>query len=102
MTSVYLALMTQRRNHGKGQWLQNTGENMQYLIAMSPGKLGSSFLEVFERVVDQKQSYLLSQQFFPGVSLRQVRHVQRKASQLSGTYLPDDFSCDAWRWTCLT
>ena len=31
-----------------------------------------------------------------------VRHVPRQASQISGTYLPDDFSCDAWRGTCLT
>jgi len=31
-----------------------------------------------------------------------VRHVPRQASQLSGTYLPDDFSCDAWRGTYLT
>jgi hypothetical protein len=36
------------------------------------------------------------------VSPRPVRHVQRQASQLSDTYLPDDFSCDAWRWICLT
>jgi hypothetical protein len=67
MTSVYLALMTQRKNHGKGQWLHNTGENMQCLIAMSLEKLVSSFLEVFERVGNRKQSYLLSQQFFSGV-----------------------------------
>ena len=31
-----------------------------------------------------------------------VRHCPRQASQLSGTYPPDDFSCDAWRGQCLT
>jgi len=36
------------------------------------------------------------------LSLPPVRHVQRQASLLSGTYLPDDFSSYAWRWTCLT
>ena len=36
------------------------------------------------------------------VSPRPVRHGPRQASQLSGTYLPDDFSCDAWRGPCLT
>jgi hypothetical protein len=29
-----------------------------------------------------------------------MSHAQE--SQLSCTYLPDDFSCDAWRGTCLT
>jgi hypothetical protein len=29
------------------------------------------------------------------VSLRPVRQCPRQASTLSGTYLPDDFSCDA-------
>ena len=36
------------------------------------------------------------------LSLRPVRHVHHQTSQLSGTYLSDDFSCDSWRWTCLT
>jgi len=36
------------------------------------------------------------------LSLRLVRHVPRQASQLSGMCLPNDFSCDAWRGTCLT
>jgi hypothetical protein len=39
---------------------------------------------------------------FTGVSLRPVRHAQHQVLQLSGTYLLDDFRCDAWRWTCLT
>ena len=36
------------------------------------------------------------------LSLRPVRHCPRRASRLSGTYLPDDFSYDAWRGQCLT
>jgi hypothetical protein len=36
------------------------------------------------------------------LSLRPVRHGPRQASQLSGTYLPDDFGCDAWRRPRLT
>jgi hypothetical protein len=36
------------------------------------------------------------------LSPRPVRHGPRQASQLSGTYLPDDFSSDAWRGPCLT
>jgi hypothetical protein len=39
---------------------------------------------------------------FEGVSPRLLRHVPRPASQLSYTYLPDDFCCDAWRGTCLS
>ena len=37
-----------------------------------------------------------------GLSHRLVRHGPRHASQLSGTYLPDDFSYDAWRGPFLT
>jgi hypothetical protein len=38
----------------------------------------------------------------PVLSPRPLRHVPRQASQLSGMYLPDDFSYDAWRGTCLS
>jgi len=36
------------------------------------------------------------------LSLRPVRQCPRQAPQLCGTYLPDDFSRDAWRGHCLT
>ena len=36
------------------------------------------------------------------LSPRPARHAPPQASQLSGTQLPDDFSCDAWRGPCLT
>jgi hypothetical protein len=49
---------------------------------------------VAKRVKDQGHSEV--------PSLRPVRHVQHQASQLSGTWLPDHFSCDAWCWTCPT
>jgi hypothetical protein len=47
-------------------------------------------------------SWIMVSVYVSMVSPRLVRQCPGQASRLSGTYLPDDFSPDAWRGHCLT